>query len=111
MHAKNAMKIADGMIVALAPVLLETKSGPNTPTKRTASHIATIESVAHISGTRRRNVQPCFSVLVLDGSCIVAVIAVTFTLCQPRNTHIHGAPSPHVQVEPMVPVWSSPARR
>ena len=88
MHANKATKIADGMVVALTPLLLETKSGPNTPTKRTASHIATIASVAHISGTRRRDIQLCLSDLTLDGSRMIVAIAVTFTLCPVKKTPV-----------------------
>ena len=104
MHANKAMKIADGMIVALTPLLLETKSGPNTPTKRTASHIATIASAAHISGTRRRDVKLRFSDLTLDGSCMIEAIAVTFNLCPVKgHIRIYCAPGPHVLVGPVVP--------
>src|SRR5690348_12981225 len=50
--------MADGMLVVFAATpLLETRSGPNSASKRTASHIETIASEAHISRTRTRACQ------------------------------------------------------
>jgi hypothetical protein len=47
--AKNAIPIPDGIDVALPSLLRATKSPPYTPTKSTASQMATIATVAQKS--------------------------------------------------------------
>ena len=46
------------MVVLVEPGVAETKSGPHTALTATAIHIAAIGSDAHISLTRKSEVQP-----------------------------------------------------
>jgi hypothetical protein len=48
-NAKNATKIAEGIVVELPPLLVLTKFGPYTASNNTASHIMLIATEAHIS--------------------------------------------------------------
>jgi hypothetical protein len=55
MHAKNATKTADGIVVVCDPVFWLTNSGPHTALTATATHIIEIASEPHTSRTRRNS--------------------------------------------------------
>jgi hypothetical protein len=57
MAANKATATAEGRMVKLESALWKVMAPPNTPTKSTAIHIATIDTVAHISVTRIRAAQ------------------------------------------------------
>src|SRR5438034_55470 len=63
------------MVVLFPSAVVETKSGPQTASDRTASHITAIASDAHISGTRSRTANRGRSGTALGRSCEVVDIS------------------------------------